>query len=71
MRDAHEEDMLERLKARPPAAFVFVDRSPLMRSWDAQLDFEQHCPTSWAWVLSSYRESAAFDGVHVWLRIPR
>jgi hypothetical protein len=70
MRDAHERDLLARMQARPPAAFLFIDRSPLMRTGDAERDFELHCPSTWAWLNAHYRESAAFDEVHVWLANP-
>jgi hypothetical protein len=69
MRDAHERDLLARLQAAPPAAFIMLDRSPLLRSADAAVDFEEHCPAAYAWVRSRYVESAAFEGIHVWLRV--
>ena len=69
MRDAHEQDLLTRLQTAPPAAFVMIDRSPLLRFDDAAQDFEEHCPTAFAWVRSRYVESASFDGIHVWLRV--
>jgi hypothetical protein len=69
MRDAHERDLLSRLQAAPPAAFVLLDRSPLLSSPDAALDFEEHCPTVYPWVRSRYVESASFEGIHVWLRV--
>jgi len=69
MRDEHERDLLARLEAAPPAAFVMLDRSPLLRFEDAAQDFEEHCPTAFAWVRSRYVESASFDGIHVWLRV--
>ncbi len=69
MRDEHERDLLARLQARPPAAFVIIDRSPLMSSDDAVRDFEEHCPATYAWVRSRYVESAEFEGIHVWLRL--
>ena len=69
MRDEHERDLLARLQARPPAAFVFVNRSPLMSSADAVRDFEDHCPSAFAWVRSRYVESASFEGIRVWLRL--
>ena len=68
MRDEHERDLLARLEAHPPGAFVIIDRSPLMSSPDALRDFEDHCPTTYAWLRARYVESAAFDGIHVWLR---
>ncbi len=69
MRDEHERDLLARLQASPPAAFVMLDRSPLLRFEDAAQDFEEHCPAAFAWVRSRYVESASFDGIHVWLRL--
>jgi hypothetical protein len=68
IRDAHEADLLARLAARPPAAFVFLDTSPLMTEDSAWSDFEDHCPTTSAWVLADYRETARFGHDHVWLR---
>lgn len=71
IRNAHESDLLARLVARPPAAFVFHDHSPLMQFESAVEDFAQHCPTTFAWVSSRYTEAAEFHGLHVWLRVPR
>jgi len=68
LRDAHEADLLARLEARPPAAFVFLDKSPLMASEDAWEDFEDHCPAAAAWVDARYAEAARFGHDHVWLR---
>jgi hypothetical protein len=69
LRDDHERDFLERLKTAPPAAFVFMDRSPLMsEDEDAWLDFLLHSPTSAAWVLERYRQTAQFGDDCVWLR---
>jgi len=68
LRDAHEADLLARLVARPPAAFVFLDKSPLMTRDDAWDDFEEHCPTAAGWVHARYRETARFGHDHVWLR---
>jgi hypothetical protein len=68
LRDAHEADLLARLAARPPAAFVFLDKSPLMTREDAWDDFEEHCPVAASWVHARYRETAVFGHDHVWLR---
>lgn len=68
LRDAHEKDMLERLEKEPPAAFVFIDKSPLITWQDAWEDFSEHCPKSAEFVRSRYVESAVFDGDHVWMR---
>jgi len=71
MRDDHETDMLARLEASPPAAFVFLDGSPLISRADAWDDFEEHCVRTAAWVRSRYRETARFGHDHVWLRADR
>ena len=68
MRDAHVEDLTRRLERSPPAAFVFVDRSPLMSSEDAVADFASHCPEAAAWLSTRYRQTADFEGIRVWLR---
>jgi hypothetical protein len=68
MRDAHESDLLARLEARPPAAFVFLDNSPLISEPDAWDDFESHCRRAAPWVRANYRETARFAHDHVWLR---
>jgi hypothetical protein len=69
IRDAHEADLVTRLEARPPAAFVFLDQSPLLSEADAWDDFEGHCARAAPWVKAHYRESARFGHDHVWLRI--
>jgi hypothetical protein len=68
IRDQHEADLLLRLDARPPAAFVFLDGSPLISISDAWDDFERHCPHASEWVSSRYREVERFGHDHVWLR---
>jgi hypothetical protein len=65
---AHEDDMLTRLEAGPPAAFVFLDHAPLVTESDAWDDFEEHCPRAAPWVRAKYREAARFGHDHVWLR---
>jgi hypothetical protein len=67
-RDAHEEDMLARLRAAPPEAFVFIDRSPLISYPDAWEDFRHSCTKSAAFVATSYHQARTFGEVHVWLR---
>ncbi|HZU84098.1 MAG TPA: hypothetical protein VE987_14315 [Polyangiaceae bacterium] len=71
MREEHETDLVERLRAQPPAAFVFVDGAPLVTRADAWDDFEEHCPRAAAWVRPRYREAARFGHVHVWLDAQR
>jgi hypothetical protein len=68
IRDAHETDLLARLQARPPAAFVFLDQSPLLSEADAWDDFAGHCARAAPWVQANYRETARFGHDHVWLR---
>ncbi|MBX3207651.1 MAG: hypothetical protein KF764_21555 [Labilithrix sp.] len=68
LRDGHARDLAARLERAPPAAFVFVDRSPLMSSTDAVADFSAQCPEAAAWLSSRYRQTADFDGIRVWLR---
>jgi hypothetical protein len=68
IRDAHEADMLARVQARPPAAFVFLDNSPLLSAADALRDFEVHCPRAASWFHERYRETARFGHDHVWMR---
>ncbi len=68
IRDAHESDLLARLEAHPPAAFVFLDHSPLLSETDAWADFAAHCLRAAPWVRANYRETARFEHDHVWLR---
>ena len=68
LRDAHEADLLARVKKDPPAAWVFFDKAPLTSEEDAFDDFSEHCPESAVWVKEHYRETAAFGEDHVWLR---
>lgn len=68
LRDGHERDMLARIEKAPPAAFVFIGRSPLLASADALVDFQIHCPDAAAWVLPRYRETLEVDGIRVLMR---
>jgi hypothetical protein len=68
LRAAHARDLAARLERSPPAAFVFVDRSPLMTTADAVEDFSTHCPAVAAWVSRHYRPAAEFEPVRIWLR---
>lgn len=68
LRGAHEEDLVARLDAHPPAAFVFLDTSPLLTEDDAWDDFRTHCATAATWVQGRYRETRRFGHDHVWLR---
>jgi hypothetical protein len=67
-REAHEKDLLARLQAAPPEAFVFVDKSPLITYPDAWEDFRHCCSDSAAWVARRYHQARTFGEVHVWLR---
>ncbi|HEX3770538.1 MAG TPA: hypothetical protein VHV30_06735, partial [Polyangiaceae bacterium] len=65
---ADDADLLTRLEAHAPAAFVFFDGAPLMTEFDAWDDFSSHCDASAPWVHEHYREAARFGHDHVWLR---
>lgn len=67
-RAAHETDLLARLRASPPEAFVFVDRAPLITWPDAWEDFKHCCKESALWVATHYHAARSFGEVHVWLR---
>ncbi len=69
LRDAHERDFLARIEAAPPAAFVFMDHSPLIsEDDDAWLDFAEHNERSAPWVREHYKQTAAFGDDCVWMR---
>ncbi len=68
MREEHVRDMLAKLKAREPAAFIFFDKSPLISHESAWEDFADQCPEAAAWVAERYVETAAFGEDHVWLK---
>jgi hypothetical protein len=68
LRDAHEDDLVARVTANPPAAWVFFDRAPLMSYGNAMHDFDEHCPKASAWFHERYLEKATFGDDHVWLR---
>ncbi len=67
-RDQHEADLIARLRAAPPEAFVFLDKSPLISYQDAWEDFRHCCSESARWVASKYHPARSFGEVHVWLR---
>lgn len=67
-REEHELDMLARLRERPPEAFVFLDRAPLITYQEAWDDFRYACPTASRWVAENYHLARSFGDVHVWLR---
>jgi len=68
LRDRHEAHMLELLKKAPPAAFVFIDKAPLMTYADSVYDFGAHCPAAGEWLAQNYRETAVFGNDRIWLR---
>jgi hypothetical protein len=67
-RDAHERDLLERLKKDPPEAFVFIDSSPLITYPYAWEDMRYTSPTTATWVATNYHPAKSFGEFHVWLR---
>jgi hypothetical protein len=67
-RDEHERDMLARLRANPPEAFVFLDHAPLITYQEAWDDFRYCCRTASRWVAENYHPARSFGEVHVWLR---
>lgn len=67
-RAEHERDLLSRLRASPPEAFVFIDHAPLIMYPDAWEDFRYCCAESATWVASNYHPAKAFGDVKVWLR---
>ena len=71
MRDDHEKDMMAELEKHPPAAFVFIDKAPLMTWQDAYYDFKQHNPIAGPWVDANYTETASFGEARVFLRNDR
>lgn len=60
MRAAHEDDLLGRLEAAPPAAFVLVDGSPTMSLHDAHADLHAWSPRTAAWLDDGYELAARF-----------
>ena len=67
-RDSHERDMLTRLRAAPPEAFVFINKAPLISYPNAVEDFRHCCEESAGWVASAYRRTKVFGEVQIWLR---
>ena len=71
IRDAHEADFVAEIERDPPAAFVFIDHSPLITWQDAWVDFQGHVPRAAAWVKEHYKQTAVFDSERIWLRRDR
>jgi hypothetical protein len=68
LRDEHEADLVLRMEKAPPAAFVFLDKSPLISWQDAWIDFTEHAPKASAWVRENYKQTAVYGDDRVWLR---
>jgi hypothetical protein len=71
MRDEHEDDLLAHIEKDPPAAFVFVDKSPLMLWPDAWVDLQAHAPRTASYVRAHYKQTFVSGEAHVWLRSDR
>lgn len=68
MQRAHAKDLAEKIKARPPAAFVFIEHAPMTSYWDdSPRDFAASCPDAAAWMNERYRETIRFGVVRVFL----
>jgi hypothetical protein len=65
---SHAAEMQAALAKQPPAAFVIIDHIPFTYPDDSEVDLAQHCPVTYAWMVSRYQRSARFGGVRVWLR---
>lgn len=70
-RDQNEDELRRVLEEHPPAAFVFIDKSPLITHADAWRDFQEHCPRAAAIVRAKYVESSTYREFRVWLRRDR
>ena len=68
MMEAHRRDFDRRVREKPPGAFVFLDKSPLLTKADALADFEAQLPQTSAWFHAEYVLARSFDTAHVWLR---
>jgi hypothetical protein len=67
----HEQAMLERLRARPPAAFVFFDRAPFRMPTESVMQFAELCSETHAWMQTRYVKAKRFGTIQVWvLRSP-
>jgi hypothetical protein len=68
---AHRTDLMKRVTADPPAAFVFFDKAPLVTWQDSFDDLRRHDAGMSEWISERYVETAAFGDIHVWLRRDR
>ena len=64
----HAAELQAALESSPPAAFVFIEHLPFTYPPDSEVDFRDHCPATWAWMIDRYRRAASLGGVRVWLR---
>jgi hypothetical protein len=71
MAAAHRADLMARVVAAPPAAFVFFDKAPLVTWQNAYEDLQKHDAALAMWVAERYVETRAFGEIHVWLRRDR
>lgn len=67
IRERHEDDLLARLEAAPPAAFVLIDVSPTMGSRDAREDLETWCPRTAEWLDLRYDLGAQIGAFRIYL----
>ena len=66
--DEHRRDFDRRVREKPPSAFVFLDKSPLLTREDALADFEGHVTQTAGWFHAEYVWAKSFDTAHIWLR---
>lgn len=68
MQKAHSTDLAEKIKNRPPGAFVFIEHAPMTSYWDdGPRDFATWCPDASEWMEERYRETIRFGVVRVYL----
>lgn len=68
MQKEHAADLAAKIKARPPAAFVFIEHAPMTSYWDdGPRDFAAWCPDASDWMEERYREAIRFGVVRVFL----
>lgn len=62
----HDRELLAGLTAAPPARFVFVDVTGLVRVKDSAADFVKSAPLSGAWFKQRYEEEKRFGPIRIW-----
>jgi hypothetical protein len=68
MQRMHSKDFEARLKAHPPAAFVFIEHAPMTSYWDdGPRDLAAWCPDVAEWMNERYKETIRFGVVRVFL----